>query len=92
MSKETKEINESRYSCFDKEQQLPLAAAIERVLRRTGDIAFAKLLLLEEMTRPGGKTLHRDGHLQFYELLASIELIHLAELGCADFQPKGTGQ
>lgn len=78
-------MNKHGYSCYDKDQAFPLAAKLEVILRETGDLDKAKALF-NRAVREG--MFDRDGHHQLSEKLACLEVLHLADLGYSDFQPK----
>tara|TARA_R110002012_G_scaffold3576_1_gene16837 strand:+ start:867 stop:1118 length:252 start_codon:yes stop_codon:yes gene_type:complete len=75
------------YSCYDPNHPMPVAAAIERILRDTGDIDKARYLFAKAVLSGVFKG---DGYNYFAHKVACIELLQLAELGYKDFQPQPT--
>tara|TARA_R100000697_G_scaffold53044_2_gene66302 strand:+ start:1811 stop:2071 length:261 start_codon:yes stop_codon:yes gene_type:complete len=76
--------NKHGYACYDKDNSMPIAAAIERILRDTGDQDRARHLFSQAIKHG---LFDVDGHVRIYEKVACIELLQSAALGYKDFQP-----
>ena len=79
--------NKHGYSCYDKDNPMPIAAAIERILRDTGDQDRARHLFAQASKHGLFKC---DAGIRIGEKVACIELLQSAALGYKDFQPQPT--